>query len=94
MDNEDRNHTTTQEVDMAVDLNDWPHQGWWERMEERAREMTIDALWHSRLDCIEAGRFAWELEKGGCPVTKPQGRYIDESTVYAMEMDRRRGARR
>ena len=59
--------------------------------EERARGMTVAMLLFSIRDCHEAGEAAWAIEKAGCPVTKTQGYYHDELSVYARELERRRG---
>ena len=57
--------------------------------ERRARKMTDEALAWSRSDCMEAGRAAFALAEAGCMVSKDQGYYTDEASVYAAEMRRR-----
>ena len=54
-----------------------------------ARRMTDDALAFTVRDCFEAGEAAFALELAGCRVSKSQGYYSDEATVYAAEIARR-----
>lgn len=61
----------------------------WTATADRARNMTAAELHYARLDCLEAGNAAWELEKAGVAVSKSQGYYMDESSVYAAEQARR-----
>jgi hypothetical protein len=62
----------------------------WNATEEKARGMTVAELLYSIRDCSEAAEAAWALEKAGNPVSKTQGYYHDELSVYARELERRR----
>lgn len=55
----------------------------------RARKMTNAALRFSARDAIQAAKAADELERAGNRVTKSEGYYRDEATVYASELRRR-----
>ena len=62
----------------------------WNEIARRAKTMTVSELSFAIKDCREAGEAAWELEKAGCPVSKTQGYYSDESSVYCAELKERR----
>tara|TARA_R110002167_G_scaffold93122_1_gene249765 strand:+ start:14216 stop:14428 length:213 start_codon:yes stop_codon:yes gene_type:complete len=64
----------------------------WNEVARIATTMTSNELHYGRLDCIKAGEAAWELEKAGIAVSKDQGYYLDESSIYAAEQTRRMSA--
>lgn len=64
-------------------MNNWPHSGWWNSKEEKARKMTMAELAYARKDCFETAQANPETE----------GKYMDELSVYAMEMQRRQESR-
>lgn len=66
-------------MEMSDSWNNWPGAGWWKRMEERAKGMSLADLHYARLDCFKAGQANPER----------QGYYLDEGSVYAMEQKKR-----
>ena len=62
----------------------------WQALEEKAKGMTKEELVYARLDCLEAGKVAWENEKAGIAVSKTQGYYHDEASVYLKELKSRK----
>jgi len=63
----------------------------WEAVTEKARGMTDAALRGAIKDCVDAGEASWELEKAGNRVSKTQGYYHDEVSVYRLEIKIRAG---
>ena len=63
----------------------------WKAVEEKAKGMTSEELRFARLDCLEAGKVAWENEKAGVAVSKNQGYYHDEAGIYFKELESRKG---
>tara|TARA_R110002167_G_scaffold143958_2_gene333730 strand:- start:61224 stop:61436 length:213 start_codon:yes stop_codon:yes gene_type:complete len=61
----------------------------WNEVARIATTMSTSELHYARLDCLAAGKAAWELEKAGNAVSKDQGYYSDESSIYAAEQTRR-----
>tara|TARA_R110002153_G_scaffold66396_3_gene177499 strand:- start:530 stop:742 length:213 start_codon:yes stop_codon:yes gene_type:complete len=61
----------------------------WNEVARIATTLTASELHYGRLDCIKAGEAAWELEKAGIAVSKDQGYYMDEASIYAAEQTRR-----
>tara|TARA_R110000764_G_scaffold36736_1_gene81908 strand:+ start:1476 stop:1706 length:231 start_codon:yes stop_codon:yes gene_type:complete len=61
----------------------------WNEVARIATTMTCTQLHYARMDCLAAGNAAWDLEKSGIAVSKDQGYYLDESSVYAAEQTRR-----
>lgn len=62
--------------------------------EAHARNMSVEGLLYSIDDCIEAGKAAWGLDQAGCRVSKTQGHYHDEASVYRRELVRRQKQKR
>jgi len=61
----------------------------WNTTKERAKGMTDAELRGAIRDAHEAGDMAWALEKAGNPVSKTQGFYHDELSVYRREIAER-----
>ena len=61
----------------------------WNEVARRATTMTAAELHYARMDCLDAGNAAWDLEKAGVAVSKDQGYYMDEASIYAAEQTRR-----
>ena len=49
----------------------------------------MDSLMWSATDAMEAGASSRSLEDAGCRVSKTQGYYTDEASVYRAEINRR-----
>lgn len=58
-------------------------------LKTRARQMSTAALAYSITDCIKAAEAARALELAGCRVSKTEGYYMDEASVYSAELQRR-----
>ena len=58
-------------------------------LKTRARRMTVEALRYSAEDALEAALAAASMEAAGCPVSKTEGFYRDEASVYRTELLRR-----
>jgi len=59
----------------------YPKHGWWKLKAGLAKTMTIEALQFARRDCLET------IELG---MIENQGKYLDESSIYSMELARRK----
>lgn len=57
----------------------YPFAGWWQTKEEKAKKMTLAELVYARKDCFEAAKANPNTE----------GKYMDELSIYAKEMNRR-----
>ena len=66
------------------------HNPDWNLIKNKARTMTDEALEYSRNDALEASRMAQQLEQAGFRVLKSSGFYLDEATIYASELQRRK----
>lgn len=66
------------------------HNPDWNLINNKARNMTDEALEYSRNDALEASRMAQQLEQAGFRVLKSSGFYLDEATIYAGELQRRK----
>lgn len=66
-------------MEMSDAWNNWPGAGWWKRMEDKAKCMSLVQLHYARLDCHKAAQANPERE----------GYYKDEESIYAMEQRRR-----
>lgn len=66
----------------------------WTATEAKARKMSASELVWAIADCREAAQMAWEIEKAGNPVSKTQGYYHDEASVYHAELKRRAGLKK
>ena len=62
----------------------------WDAWADRARTMSDASLLWTIDDCIQAGAASWALERAGIRVSKTQGYYHDEISVYRAELNRRR----
>lgn len=62
----------------------------WAATALRALDMTHEQLWGAIRDCHAAGIAALQLEREGFRVSKTQGYYADEASVYRAEIERRR----
>jgi len=64
----------------------------WAATADRASRMTDDELIFAIADCIKAGLAALDLERAGHRVTKSQGYYSDEGSVYYAEQKKRKNS--
>tara|TARA_R110000787_G_scaffold28825_5_gene78524 strand:- start:4090 stop:4359 length:270 start_codon:yes stop_codon:yes gene_type:complete len=58
----------------------------WETIQQKAEGMSLAALGYAISDCHSAGLAAFALAQGGCAVSKTQGYYADEASVYHAEV--------
>jgi hypothetical protein len=61
----------------------------WKGLAERAKGMSDEELRGAIKDAFDAGLAAWDLEKSGLSVSKTQGYYHDEISVYRHEIAER-----
>ena len=65
----------------------------WNAVAAIARGKTSDELHGAIFDGIAAANLAWEIERSGNLVSKSQGFYHDEVSVYRTELARRKKQR-
>lgn len=63
-----------------MSIYNYPRLGWWKMKAEYARTLSLEALQFARTDCIDTARNGME---------ENQGKYFDESSIYAQELARR-----